>query len=191
MPGFFRFNGQSVARLGVVPAYAGARLPSGEVWFGGSFQEASGIPSPNLVRYVSPCPARELPYGVGCTGSGGTNRLSALTLPWIGTMFRAEATGMPGSGIAVSVLGVTQTAVPLNALLRQALPGCDLLATLDVLQGTTPRLGRAQTNLSLPPLTSLVGSVLHHQVIALETNASNALIAATATNGLRLAIGMF
>jgi hypothetical protein len=98
---------------------------------------------------------------------------------------------MPGNGLAVGVTGLTQTSIPLASLLRQGLPGCDLLTTLDLVEVAAPRLGRADTVLAIPALTSLVGLVLHHQVVALELDTGFNLVAVTSSNGLRLTLGVF
>jgi hypothetical protein len=63
----------------------------------------------------------------------------------------------------VSVTGLAQVSIPIASLLRQGLPGCDLLATLDLLEVVTPSLGQAHTALALPALSALIGRVLHHQ----------------------------
>jgi hypothetical protein len=188
-----RFNGQSRVALNDPDAafVAGARSPNGEVLLAGDFTPLRNVPSAYVARYVSPCPAIAPPYGSGCRGSGGINTLRATQLPWIGSAFRGEATGMPGSGLAVSVTGLTQTSIPLASLLRQGLPGCDLLATLDLVEVVTPSQGRAATVLAIPALSSLVGLVLHHQVVALELDTGFNLVAVTSSNGLRLTLGVF
>jgi hypothetical protein len=189
----YRFNGQAMIGLPgpQVALFAGAHSPDGEVLLAGYFTGLGNVTSAYVARYVSPCPATAPPYGSGCRGSGGTNVLRATHLPWIGSVFRGEATGMPGSGLAVSVTGLTQTSIPLASLLRQGLPGCDLLATLDLVEVVTPSQGRAATVLAIPALTSLVGLVLHHQVVALELDTGFNLVAVTSSNGLRLTLGVF
>src|SRR5262249_9530826 len=108
-----------------------------------------------------------------------------------GTVFRGQADGMPGTGIALAITGLSATSIPLSSLLQQGVPGCDLLATLDLLEVLTPRLGVARTSLALPLDRSLVGQVLHHPVLALELDSGANLVAVTSSNGLRLTIGRF
>jgi hypothetical protein len=144
-----------------------------------------------MSRLVSPCPARVSGYGAGCIGSGGLNSLRAVELPWLGAWFRGEATGMPALGVAAACTGFAPTSIPLNTLLGQALPGCDLLAIPDLSQAVAPRAAAAQTALRIPALAGIVGLDLFHQVIALEVDGGSNLVAVTSTNGLRATIGVF
>lgn len=188
-----RFNGHAVVALPdpLATFVAGARSPDGEVLLVGDFASVGNVTSAFVARYVSPCPATAPPYGSGCRGSGGVNALRATQLPWIGSAFRGAATGMPATGLALGVTGLTQISIPIASLLRQGLPGCDLLATLDLLEVVTPQLGQAHTVLVLPALSSLIGQVLHHQVVAFELDTGSNLVAVTGSNGLRLTLGVF
>ncbi|MCB9888762.1 MAG: hypothetical protein H6836_04225 [Planctomycetes bacterium] len=193
-PQMARFDGQGCVRLPLSPNQyisSGARTAQGEVLYSGWFTAIGSVPCAFLARVVSPCPARAPTYGSGCVGSGGANNLRVRELPWVGSYFRAEATGMPANSLAIAVTGGTQTAIPIAALLPQGRPGCDLLATLDLLQPVTPRLGSAQTQLFVPLTASLVGAVVYHQVIAFELGTSSSVLAITSTNGLRLTVGVF
>jgi hypothetical protein len=192
-PGFARYDGQAVTRLPDPGAtfLDGARASNGEVFFVGDFSRPANVLSAYVTRYVSPCPASAARYGIGCSGSGGANELSAAELPWIGTVFRAQATGMPASGLVLAITGFTQISVPIASFLRQGLPGCDLLVSPDFVSLVPPQGGSAQSRLPVPALASLVGQVFYHQFLAVELDAGSNIVAATSTNGLRLTIGVF
>jgi hypothetical protein len=115
--------------------------------------------------------------------------LTTTSLPWIGSPFRARATGMPATAFVFSLLGLSPVAVPLAPLLPQALPGCDLLVALDILGGALPAGGVVSTEFALADTTSLVGVVCHHQVVPFELDAVGNVVAITASNALLLTIG--
>jgi hypothetical protein len=79
--------------------------PRGEIAYAGSFFTAGGALSAYLARIRAPCPATAMVAGAGCTGSGGPNVLAAASLPWLGTILKATATGMPATSVAVAVYG--------------------------------------------------------------------------------------
>jgi hypothetical protein len=187
-----RFDGQTLAPLPTAPTtiVAGAWTPAGEALLAGEFATIGGVTSGYLARLVTPCVAAAAPYGAGCVGSGGMDVLTASELGWAGGTFRGLATGLPASAAAAAVFGISQISVPLSNLLSQGLPGCNVVTTLDLVAALVPSQGRVATQLPIPAVAGLVGQVLHHQVITVET-AGSSLIAATSTNGLRLTIGMF
>lgn len=190
-PRFSRFNGQAVMPLPAPGAMFsdGVVDHAGDVLLVGSFLAAGGVPSGFIARLTSPCAASAPRYGTGCTGSGGANSLNATRLPWVGTTFRAETTGLPATGLALAVFGVATTSIPLDSLLQLGVPGCQLLASLDLLQVVPLRLGTAYSLLTLPTQSSLIGQVLHHQVVAFELDTGSNVTAVTSSNGLRLTIG--
>lgn len=186
-----RFDGQTLTPLPTVPTtvVAGAWTPAGEALLAGEFATVGGVISGYLARLVTPCVAAADPYGGGCAGSGGIDVLAAAQLGWTGGTFRGLAIGLPASGAAAVVFGISPISVPLSSLLAQGLPGCTVVTTLDFVLAATPSQGRVATQLAIPAVAGLVGLVLHHQVITVET-AGRSLLAATSTNGLRLTIGM-
>jgi hypothetical protein len=166
-------------------------LPNGDVAVGGDFTTAGGNASAFFARLTTTCPATATPQGTGCTGSGGPNVLTATALPWIGSTFRARATGMPALGLVVAATGLTTQSLPLSSLLPQGQPGCDLLVSPDLLDVLLPVAGTADSQLALPNTPSLVGQSFHHQMVPLELDLSSAITAITSTNALMATIGVF
>jgi hypothetical protein len=134
------------------------------------------------------------PYGVGCTGPGGTLALVPDNLPWTGTTFSATATGLgPLSfGFAMVSLGQLFPGVPLVAL---PLPGpgvgCELyVASLDITAGLIPVAGAATYALALSSAAvdpTLPGLTFYLQVAELDFSAG--WVGTYATNGLTCTIG--
>jgi hypothetical protein len=183
-----RFDGQGLVPV-PVPGYrfwAAGWVPTGEVVLGGDFPGYLG-------RYASPCPAAAVSYGAGCAGSNGLNALVARELAFAGGAFWSEATGMPPAGWAVTAFGLAATSIPISAFLRQGLPGCNVLTTLELMfvLPLVPNAGRSHWRTTFPAQASLIGQTLYHQVIALEPDALGNLLRVTSTNGLRLVIGSF
>lgn len=161
----------------------------GEVFVGGRFDGAGGAASTNLGILVPTCPANGTSYGSGCTGSGGPNVLTVQALPWIGSTFEARATGMPASAFVFVITGLSQVSVPISLLLAEGLPGCDLLAALDILGAVLPNAGTATAHFPLADTMSLAGVVFHQQLVPFELGPAGDIVAITATNGLTLTIG--
>ncbi|MBZ0150756.1 MAG: hypothetical protein K8J09_04420 [Planctomycetes bacterium] len=172
-----------------------AVAPDGEVVVGGNITRVGPLSAPltvgNLASLSSPCPATVTASGTGCTGSGGLNTLIATTLPWVGSTFRASATGMPSNAFVVVATGFTTVAVPLGSVLPQGVSGCTLLVSPDILDVTSPEAGTASTALILPNSASLVGQAFHQQVLPLEVDLALAPQALTASNALTSIIGSF
>ena len=168
-----------------------APLRGGDVVVGGVFTVAGGVPSTNVARLTTTCPATSIPYGASCAGSGGTNVLAATALPWLGATFRATATGMPASGFTVAVTGLAPIAIALPAILPQGVPGCTALVSPDLLELLVPVAGHVHTQLAVPAVPSLVGAVLHQQVVPFELDLTGSLVAVTSSNALALTIGSF
>lgn len=158
---------------------------------GGGFNSVDGIVSPRLAWLTTSCAATATATGNGCTGSGGANVLTATSRPWIGATFRATATGMPATSLAISVFGLGPAAIPLANLIPQGQPGCSLLATGDLLQLAIATGGETTTALAIPDFLPNAGLSLFHQVLAVELNPSGDILAVTSTNALNLTIGAF
>ena len=190
---FARWNGSSWAAVdgglaaGTVDGMVLRR--NGEVVAVGGFDLAGGNPSPDVAILQSTCPAAAISSGSGCTGSGGPNVLTATTLPWTGSTFRATATGMPAQGFGVVVFGFAAANVPLVSLLPPAIPGCALLATPDVLLAQVLAGPVLATALPVPDSMALAGITLFEQVVALATDALGTMTQATSTNGLQFTVG--
>lgn len=190
---YARFDGQTVTPL----PDPGTRFldgtvdSAGDVLLGGDFTQVGGATAGYIARLHAPCLASAPSYGSGCAGSGGLNQLTATRLAWIGTTFRAEVTGLPINSMPVGVFGVTATSIALSTLVPQALPGCQLLSSLDLLLVLPLRIGSAQSQLPVPLQAALLGQVLHHQVVNFEFDVSSNVVAVTSSNGLRLTIGTY
>jgi hypothetical protein len=188
-----RWNGTSWSALGLGmngAVFALAALSNGDVVAGGGFTMVNGSPSSFLAQLTTTCPATADSFGASCTGSGGLNVLFATALPWTGAIFRSVATGMPGNGLALSVLGFATLSIPLSSILPQGVPGCALLVSPDVLGLLIPAAGSVYTQLAIPNTVSLAGQVFHQQVVAVELGAAG-ITALTSTNALTLTIGSF
>ncbi|MCU0864232.1 MAG: WD40 repeat domain-containing protein [Planctomycetes bacterium] len=168
-----------------------ALLPDGDVLAGGSFTVAGGQVSSRLARLRSTCPATAVATGTGCSGSAGTVQLRATSLPWLGSTFRSQATGLPANAVALEIRGLSTTALPLPAVLPQGVAGCTLQVTPDLLGLVVPSQGTASSAFSIPNSLGLVGAVLHQQIAPLEFGASGNLTAVTSSNALRLVLGVF
>jgi hypothetical protein len=195
-----RWNGNTWTRLpagGLVAQFptstaapsAFVALPDGDIAVAGHFVSAGGLPSIGMARLRTPCASTVAQQGPGCASSGGSNTLAASSLPWIGSTFRARGEGLPGLAVVAMVYGLSPMALPLSAVLPQAQPGCDLLATPDFVSFAVATAGTADTALPLPDSQALVGMPFYHQLIPFEVNASFQILAVTATNALRLQIG--
>lgn len=162
-----------------------------EVAVGGEFSVVADVLAPRLVRIGTACPASVGTAGVGCTGGGGPNVLVADGLPWLGATFRSVASGMPAQGFVVTVLGFGSSGVPLSAWFPEAVAGCTLAVSPDVLGVALPASGSVALALALPRDPSLVGQVLRQQVVPFEFDPQGALVAITASNALAATLGWY
>ena len=158
---------------------------------GGGFTIFNGAVSVDLARLTTTCPATAVPYGAGCTGSGGPNVLTTTALPWTGSAFRATATGMAPNSVAFGLLGFLAQSTPLSLLHPQGGLGCDLLANPDVTLLLLPSNGAATEQFAMPTTTAYAGVPLHTQVLQIELDQSFNITLLTSTNGLSLTIGAF
>lgn len=163
---------------------------AGEVFVVGTFDRTGGATAISFGELRPTCPASAVAYGSGCTGAGGPNTLTATTLPWDASTFRSRATGMPANGVAVVVFGFTPISVPMAALLPEGLPGCDLLASLEITAFGVPTAGVFDTEVFFAPAPSLIGQTLYHQIGAVEVTGSQ-VTAISTTNGLALTVGSY
>ncbi|MBL8748165.1 MAG: hypothetical protein JNK78_03330 [Planctomycetes bacterium] len=168
---------------------AAAATASGDVFVGGRFDAAGGAASNNVAALAPTCPAAGTSYGAGCVGSGGQNVLAVQSLPWIGGVFEARATGMPATAFAFVITGLSTASVPISLILAEGQPGCDLLVALDILGGAVPIGGVAVTQFPFADTMSLAGVVFHQQVVPFEIGPAGDVAAVTSTNALTLTIG--
>ncbi|HEX6813495.1 MAG TPA: hypothetical protein VF384_17885 [Planctomycetota bacterium] len=188
-----RFNGTSWSPLGqgcdgVVNGLLS--MPNGDVIVTGEFNSAGGLASAKVARLTTTCPAAVVSQGLGCTGSGGLNSLTARSLPWTGSTFRATATGMPASALVLSVYGFTPASLPMASVMPQGLPGCEVHVLPDLTELHLPVGGATLTTLPVPDSAALAGLVLHQFVVSLEVSASLQILAVTSSNALRLTVGV-
>jgi hypothetical protein len=165
---------------------------AGELFAGGDFFVAGGNASVFQATLTTSCVAGAVEYGSGCSGSAGPVALHTDTLPWIGGVYRATATGFAAGAWAFSFVGTTALAVPLSSLHPAGLPGCTQLASLDVLtEVLAPASGSVAVRVAVPDDQALVGLVFLHQVAAVELDAAMAIVGLATSNALRLTIGAF
>ena len=167
------------------------QLPNGDLVAGGAFTIVGGAVSAYVARLTTTCAATAASSGAGCTGSGGPNVLTATTLPWTGSTFRSVATGMPGNGLALGVLGLSTISVPLSSILPQGVAGCTLFVNPDLLDLLVLAGGSAQAQFAIPNTVVLAGQTVHQQVVPVELDLLGNIIALTSTNRLTLTIGTF
>jgi trimeric autotransporter adhesin len=167
------------------------RQVNGDIAVGGAFNTVGTLNSSHLASLTTTCPALVSSHGAGCAGSGGSNILAASSLPWLGSTFRATASGLPLTAIAITVTGFAPTSQALAALLPQGIVGCDLLVTPELLTAAAPTGGAIDLQLPLPYAPSIAGMFFYQQVVALEVDALGNFVAVTGTNGLKMTTGLF
>jgi trimeric autotransporter adhesin len=166
-------------------------MPNGDRVASGNFTLAGSAPCDGLARLASTCPATGDSYGASCVGPSGPTAVVSDELPWLGSTFRATATGMPANGLAVAVFGFGALSLPMPSVHALGVVGCDLLVTDEILLQITVTSGSAQSWIAIPGAASLVGAHFYHQVVGVELDAASAITALTSTNALRLTIGAF
>ncbi|MBK8100663.1 MAG: hypothetical protein IPK26_26545 [Planctomycetes bacterium] len=158
-----------------------------ELIAGGTFQTAGGVHSPNIARLQSHCRPQVAAYGTAC----GPHHLTATNLPWLGTTFQAQTT-CTAPCLAAVVNGFTTMSMPLANLLPQALPGCLLLVSNDIVETPLILFGSmVLTAVPLPASPSLAGLTFHQQVVEARLDAAGAISAFRSTNALTMTLGGF
>ena len=162
---------------------------NGDVLVAGSFAVAGGVVSQGFARYTSTCPATVTNVGAGCAGT----TLTVVSMPYTGGVHRATASGLPTPAFAFHVLGfaAVQPALPLVAVLPQALPGCLLHASPDVVELAPLLVGDFDVQLAVPTNISLNGTTFFEQVVAMQVGPGSSILAVTASNAFRLTVGVF
>lgn len=166
-----------------------ARLPDGEIVIGGDFATAGGHPSAHFARLLTDRKALATPRGDGCAGSAGPLVLEAGELPWLGATYRATCYGVSSSAIALDVLGLQPTALPLSGLHPAAGANCQLLTTLDVVTLRLPASGTIASTVGIPPAANLLGLQFHQQIVVGELDPGLAITHVASSNALALAFG--
>lgn len=189
-----RFDGNSWSPLGGVadgPVLTIARDERGRLMIGGTFTTAAGVAQPNLVQLETSCVADVSSFGPWCSSSGGANDLAALTTPWVGATFRAEASGLPNYGFAAAITGFGSACEFLNGLLPLADSQCFLLVEPDFFELGIIQAGVFESEIDIPNIPSAAGLAVFHQVLPFETTAQGVWVTTTATNALELTLGHF
>ena len=169
--------------------------PTGGVWVGGVFTSLAGtwtpLASPRIARLSTTCGATAATSSAGCAGSGGANVLTPLTLPWIGSTFRARATGMPPTAFVLAVYGLAPLSIPFASIHPAGLAGCNVLATNELVDVYFPSAGVVDTQLALADTPAIVGMTFYHYVVPIEVDAMLAITAITSSNSLACVVGAF
>jgi hypothetical protein len=176
-------SGASVSVLAI------AQRADGTLVIGGDFGIAGGLVARGLATLTPTCPASAQPYGTGCSSGTGLLTITADTLPWIGASFRTSTTGLAANSLCFAVIGLTQSAIPLNTLHPQGQPGCTLLTSPDLTILVPQTGGVARSAFALPPASSLLGVTFFQQTIPLELDLAGAIAAVRGSNALSLVIG--
>jgi hypothetical protein len=187
-----RWNGSAWVPLGgAVDAtvYAMANARNGDLLLGGNFTVANGVPRCRFARVSTSCPASVWSQSASCFSGGPT--LAMNVLPWLGGTCRSTATNLSVSSLAVVVTGLTATSTLLGSVLPQAVYGCTLLVSPDVLSLAVPLAGRVQTQFPIPNVASLLSAPFRQQVVSVGLDASGAVIDARASNALVFQVGSF
>jgi len=142
-------------------------------------------------QLMATCPAATT-FANGCPSSGGSNTLTATSLPWIGSTFRATATGLPANALVVAVTSFVPLVPPLalSSVVPQGVPGCNLHVTPDVLLWLLASGGTAQYQIFFPADPTFVGVQFYHQMVAIEL-APAGIISVTSTNALQMTVGSY
>ncbi|MBM4062568.1 MAG: hypothetical protein FJ265_15945 [Planctomycetes bacterium] len=137
-------------------------------------------------------PAKSTPFGAGCPGANGTPAVTVAALPWLGDTYDARVTGLVDPGLALMVVGWSNTNWALGVLpygLAQltsaAALGCDLLVSPDAMVFLPSAAGTAQYLLAIPNDPVFAGAVLHHQVVQLDV----LLVQISVSDGRRMLFG--
>jgi hypothetical protein len=130
--------------------------------------------------YRTDAPADFSPFGSGCPGSVGTPALANATssLPWIGDVFRTEATSVPASSGAIFVTGLAATAA--QSLAAFGLPGCASYVTFDAVDFAPVVNGRASWSIHIPEAPELAGLQLFQQALVLDAGAAGGAVVSNA-----------
>jgi hypothetical protein len=72
----------------------------------------------------------------------------------------------------------------------QGQPGCDLLATPDLVTFAVAAAGTVATEIAIPPTPAVIGASFWQQMHPFELDAALQIVAVTATDALRFTVGV-
>ena len=162
---------------------------SGDFLVFGSFEAVQGTAAGGIAVYATGCPALLATVGAGCAGSAGPVTTDVVSRAWLGGAFVARTSGMPSPSLAVEVYGLSPISLPLVSVIPQALPGCNLYVSTDVLLLAVPQAGVVTSTFVIPATTSLLAQSFRHQVIPVELTGAGAITAVSSSDALLLTIG--
>ena len=180
-----RFDGANWSEFGTgtdAPVEALANIDDLAVGVGGRFSIAGGAVRARFATLESTCRPAVAPYT-----AAGCQLLVADNLPLAGTTFRATAFGVPAGVIAFGAVGLSQVSIPFAVPVAT----CVQLVSLDLLLAFVPTSSTVAVPLAISSDPSLIGGVLHYQVLYPTFGAGGAITAIAATNALRLTVGSF
>lgn len=166
-------------------------IAGGDVLAGGAFTSAGPVLSGQFARLSAPCAAAAVPVGAGCAGLGADLTLATTQAPWAGATYRSQAATFGPAGLALHLFGFTPLDLPLPLLLTEALPGCDLLTTPDLLDVLVPVQGVMTFATTVPNDPSLAGVQFREQVLQYEFGAGGTVAGISSSNAMALTIGVF
>lgn len=181
-PGIAAWNGSAWGPLPGAPSAVVelAAHPNGDLWTITGTRE--------LARWSSPCAATAQATASSCANPAGLSRLSSLAWPVLGGTCSSEASGLPGSAIAVGVFGASVPSLPLSVLLPLAGAGCDVRVGADVVVAVASTTGTARFQWSVPSAPALAGLGFAQQVVVLGLQPAG-IVSATSTNSLAFVVG--
>lgn len=183
VPRLRRFAGGAWVDLVATPVVASSYVN----WLPGRLVVAD---PPAAVQVIeTSCPAAVAAFGAPCSVAGTAHTLWATAQPWAGGTFSARGEG--GGDWAVVVYGFAPLALPLASVLSQALPGCNLYVTPDLLELHPTPSGSLVTRLDLPDDPSLAGTLVGEAAIGFVLDPVLGLSSVTGSNALAIQIGAF
>ncbi|MCK5940824.1 MAG: hypothetical protein KAI24_02545 [Planctomycetes bacterium] len=165
--------------------------PAGTAVIAGTFTSVAGAVSNRLVELTTTCPATTTSIPTTCIGPAGPMQLTATPGPWLGGTMVSRCTGFTTNSLGVAVFGLGNPSLPLSLVHPLALPGCELVASADIVFNLSPASGSATISVPFPALAFLAGLPLYHQHVQLSTDALGTATSMSSSNGLLLILGVF
>ncbi len=119
------------------------------------------------------------PFGMGCTGTGGTPQLVLGALPVLGMPLRVDIVNLPpGSTLASMAVGLSRTQWPLGSLpmllTNLGMPGCRAYTSADALVTLPVVNGVATWTYDLPVIPAQLGDAYYLQGIGVDPTVNSA-----------------